>query len=378
MTAPGPRCAAVLVNYRGADDIVQAVHSIVRDDPGCEIVVVDNSVDAQEFDRLEAGLDASVRLIRAEENLGFGRACNLAWSSTQAPFVFFVNPDVRLVPGCIQALQTALECDPGLAAVAPRQFLDAARMWHLPPAWLPTALRAWSHELASRQARVARRLARAQRAENHRLWSATQPVTQRALSGGALMLRRSALPPDEPPFDPRFFMYFEDSDLCLRLRRRGLPMAIIPAAQAVHAWRNLPHKGPLMARGAQVYFDKHWPAGQRLWLDKAAALGAAPAQPGGWRFQSLLSWSVEVPAPWRKAWLLELSPSPMIQPAAGLLGAGAHAHVPAEVRESFCGSPIFGRLSPLPLARDVETALWLRWETHPMNGTAPDHNARIR
>lgn len=355
------RCAAVLVNYHGAHDIAQAVRSIALDDAACEVLVVDNSADAAEFARLAEMLPSSVRLIDAKANLGFGQACNLAWQATQAPFVFFVNPDVRLQPGCISALQAALEEDARLAAVSPRQFLDTACVWHMPPAWLPTALRAWTHEVALRQPAAAKRLAQAQRTENLRLWSAGQPVAQRALSGGALMLRRSALAKGVLPFDPRFFMYFEDSDLCLRLRRQGMRMAVVPKAQAVHAWRNLPHKAPLMERGAQVFFDKHWPAPQRRWLDKAAALGPVPAHPGGWIHRSCSESSIPVPLHWQNAWLLELSPSPLIQPAAGMLGTGASATVPQEVRNSFCGAPMFGRLSALPL-QNVSTALWLRWD----------------
>lgn len=355
------RCVAVLVNYFGAEDIAQAVHSIVQDAADCEVLVVDNSADAAEFARLADLLPASVRLLDAGANLGFGQACNLAWQQTQTPLVFFVNPDVRLLPGCMAALRAALQVQPGWVAVAPQQFLDAACQWRLPPAWLPTALRAWTHEVAMRQPRAARRLAQAQRAENWRLWSATPAVAQRALSGGALMLRRSALADDELPFDPRFFMYFEDSDLCLRLRRRGQAMAVVPAARAVHAWRNLPHKGPLMERAAPVYFDKHWPPGQRPWLDKAGAQGEPLALPGGWAHQVCDGAAVAVPADWHNAWLLELSPSPLLQPAVGLLGIGALATVPQAVRESFCGAPLFGRLSGLPL-QSIDSARWLRWD----------------
>lgn len=354
------RCAAVLVNYFGAADIALAVQSILRDAADCQILVLDNSADAAEFARLTERLPTSVQLIDNHANLGFGPACNRAWEMTQTPFVFFVNPDVRVQSGCINTLLNALEDDPGWAAVAPQQFLDPACQWHLPPAWLPTALRAWTHAMAAHHPTAARRLARAQRAENLRLWEAQQPLAQRALSGGALMLRRSALADGELPFDPRFFMYFEDSDLCLRLRRRSQRVAVVPAARAVHAWRNLPHKAPLMERSAQVFFDKHWPAPQRYWLDKAEALGTTPAQPGGWAHQPCNTPVVTVPSHWQNAWLLELSPSPLIQPAIGFFGAGPTATLPQEVRASFCGASVFGRLSALPL-NTTEAALWLRW-----------------
>ena len=194
-------CCAILVNFHGAADIAEAVQSLLSDAPELDVVVVDNSNDAQELARLVALLPSHVRVLDPKENLGFGRGCNLAWSATSSEYVFFINPDVRLVQGCTHALLQALETDPALAAVAPRQFLDQECQWHMPPAWLPTSVRAWVHEKAMRDSAAALRVARAARAENLRLWTAFSPIRQRALSGGVFMLRRSALALDELPFD---------------------------------------------------------------------------------------------------------------------------------------------------------------------------------
>ena len=98
------KVCVVLVNYHGAVDIAQAVMSVLIDAPDVEIVVVDNSDDAQEWRRLGSLLPPSVRRFCAPGNIGFGQACNLAVENTLAPFIFLVNPDVRLVPGCIRAL----------------------------------------------------------------------------------------------------------------------------------------------------------------------------------------------------------------------------------------------------------------------------------
>lgn len=344
-------CSAVLVNYHGAGEIAQAVQSILRDSPHTEIIVVDNSDDVAEFRRLTHLLPSSVLTLDAGGNLGFGRACNLGWEASASEFVFFVNPDVRILSGCTDALVSALKTNASLAAVSPRQFLDSECCWHLPAAWLPTAIRVWASEVAVRNPTAAQRLGKACRAENLRLWSATQPITQRALSGGVFMLRRAALTPGELPFDPRFFMYYEDSDLCLRLRRRGADMAVVPSAIAVHAWHNLPHKVALMEQGGNVFFDKHYASGSP-WLRKSRMLAPPPAYPGGFVHAPVLSDGVHVPTQWQDGWLLELSPSPLIQPAAGMVGSGSRLSVSDEVRGCFAGSTIFGRLSPLASVGD--------------------------
>lgn len=336
-------CSAILVNFHGASDIAEAVQSILLDEPELDVVVVDNSNDVHEFARLVALLPSHVQVLDPKANLGFGRGCNLAWSSTSSEYVFFINPDVRLARGCTQALLQAMADDPELAAVAPRQFLDHECQWHMPSAWLPTSVRAWVHEKAMRDNAVALRVARAARAENLRLWSTDSPVRQRALSGGVFMLRRSALALNELPFDPRFFMYFEDSDLCTRLRRRGSGMAIIPSARAVHAWRNLPHKALLMEEGSRVFFDKYYPDDQD-WLYRSRTMGPLPDLPGGLRFSLALSSVVPIPPEWHAGWLLELSPSPLLQPSIGMFGAGDAAQVSRKTLSCFEGASVYGRL----------------------------------
>lgn len=345
---PPPDCAAVLVNYFCAADTAAAARSVLDDAPATQVLVVDNSADGPEHARLRDLLPRQARLIDAGANLGFGRACNLAFGSTDAPFVFFVNPDVRLAGGnCTAALVRALCADATLAAVGPRQFLDSRCQWHLPPAELPTAVRAWVQERALRDAHAWQRMARAVRAENLRLWTAKSPLMQRALSGGALMLRRAALAPGEEPFDARFFMYYEDSDLCLRLRRAGWRMAVVPAARAIHAWRNAPHKSALMHAGAQVYFGKHWPARtQDPWLRRADKL--AENAPAARPFcASHNEARVSVPCTWQGGWLLELSPSPLLQPCTGLIAAGAQAWISHEVLQALGPNDVHVRLSPV-------------------------------
>ena len=133
------RCCAILVNYFCAADTAAAALSVLSDAPGASVLVVDNSHDAAEHALLRSLLPCAAQVLEAGGNIGFGRACNLGWLASTAEYVFFVNPDVRLLPGCIGTLVATLDQDPTLAAVAPRQYLDAACRWQLPPAWLPRA-----------------------------------------------------------------------------------------------------------------------------------------------------------------------------------------------------------------------------------------------
>lgn len=343
----GLSCCAVLVNYRDAAEIAAAVASVLADAPGIEVRVVDNSDDDAEWALLRSLLPQAVHCQRAEGNIGFGRGCNLAVRASSADCFFLVNPDVRLVKGCTGILLNALAQDSTLGAIAPRQYLDADMQWRLPPSWLPTAVRAWATERARREPPIRDRVRHATGAEALRYWQAQHaPLRQRALSGGAVMVHRRALDAGGDLFDPRFFMYFEDSDLCLRLRRQGLGMAMAPEAQAIHAWRNAPHKQGLMEAGAAIYFAKHH--ADDGWLHKAHRLQQVPPgplgdinQPGQ---QTLEGIELEVPAPLQTGWVLELSPDPLRQICVGYLGTGARASASYKTLEHFGSGTVFVRL----------------------------------
>lgn len=343
----GLSCCVILVNYRGAAEIAAAVQSVLADAPGTEVRVVDNSDDDGEWTLLQSLLPQAVHCHRAEGNIGFGRGCNLAVRASSADCFFLVNPDVRLVRGCTAALTEALARDASLGAAAPRQFLDAALQWQLPPSWLPTAVRAWATERARREPGSRRRIRQATGAEALRHWQARHvPLRQRALSGGAVMVHRRSLDTSGDLFDPRFFMYFEDSDLCMRLRRQGWGMAMIPQAQAVHAWCNAPHKQGLMETGAAVYFAKHY-ADDR-WLHKARLLQQNPPGPMGDPHQAGTRThggiELAVPQSLQAGWVLELSPDPLLQICIGHLGTGARAQASYQTLAHFGAGTVFARL----------------------------------
>ena len=337
-------CTAILVNYFSTTDIVEAVESLLNDDPNLNVIVIDNSCSIFESDGLSAALPAKVKVLVSAENLGFGRACNWAVQVCDSEFLFLVNPDARVLSGCTAQLIEQLETSHNVCAVAPMQYLDDACHWMLPPNWFPTEVRAWAAEVALRDRDVAYKLSRAYRKEAIRYWTAISPIRQRSLSGGLLMIRRTAVDTSKLLFDPRFFMYFEDSDFCRRLKRLGFTFAMVPSAKGVHRWRNQAHKNKLMAESAVLYFDKYASANDH-WRDKYAALiGKKVLMPS-------IEDSVIFPAegvdliPGK--WLFELSPSPLMSPAIARIVESKHLNFPADVLGNFEGAPLFARIAPL-------------------------------
>ena len=351
-------CTAILVNYFSSADTAGAVGSLLEDDPSIAVVVVDNSCCSVEANALVVALPSTVKILISSENLGFGRACNWAADECDSEFLFLVNPDARILPGCLEKLIEQLTLSNRLGAVAPMQYLDDTCQWMLPPSWFPTEIRAWVGEVALRDCNVARKLSRASRKEAVRYWTSTVPVHQRSLSGGMLMIRRSAFEASGVLFDPRFFMYFEDSDLCRRLRRLDSTLAMVPSARGVHRWRNQPHKDKMMADSAVLYFDKYANANERWRTKSAELLGLKVLAP-------LLGESVAFPTggvdlvPGK--YLFELSPSPLMSPAIARIAEGDHFDFPVEVLGSFEGASLFARIGPLTPALEEDNCRYFQF-----------------
>ncbi|OYT92802.1 MAG: hypothetical protein CFE43_06980 [Burkholderiales bacterium PBB3] len=350
-------CTAILVNYFSAADTAGAVKSLLDDDSSLTVVVVDNSCSRVESDALVAALPSTVRVLISSENLGFGRACNWAVDKSDSEFIFLLNPDARVLPGCIARLIGQLKLSNGLGAVAPMQYLDDACHWMLPPSWFPTEIRAWAGEIALRDRDVARKLSRASRKEAVRYWTSVSPISQRALSGGMLMIRRSAIEASSPLFDPRFFMYFEDSDLCRRLKRRGCTFAMVPSAKGVHRWRNQSHKDQMMAKSAVLYFDKYTSANARWHKKTAELLKEEMLTPLLGNYIAFPTDGIDL-SPGK--WLCELSPSPLMSPAIGSIIDGSHFGFPAEVIGNFEGAPLFARIGPLTCSSEEDNCRYFK------------------
>ena len=339
---------AILVNYHCASLTCGAAHSLANE-PDLQLDVVDNSVSKTQQAQLRMSLPRNARLLAPAENLGFGRACNLAFESSNSEFVLLLNPDARLLPGALGTMLSTLRNAPDLAAVGPRVYWDDSKRFMMPLSTFPS--RAWFLRscLTERAlpfwttlaARSFRRTALA-------AWQASRPFTVDALSGGHVLLRRNAVTRAGGLFDPDYFMYWEDSDLMYRLKAAGYRLAQDPRAEALHLYSHSPAKDAMMHAGWATYARKHF--GGAFWKllanikHIAGGRTRAPAhvQPLAWTSEDI---ELGIPETFKR-WLLEISPSPDFVPAIGCLGTDRTVSIPAALLGLFSGCEVFFRLSP--------------------------------
>lgn len=337
---------SIVVNYFCARLTARAVESVQADMPGSRVIVVDNSADETETAILKLAIEGKGELIVNQHNIGFGAACNQAFQASASTYVMLLNPDARMVPGCLAGLASALNANPKLGAVGPQQWWEPGGDWLLPPAWLPTGIGMWSLERACRSRRWAATLSRAYRNLALNVWQPRAAVIpQRALSGGAMMVRRAAAESAGGLFDPAYFMYYEDSDLCLRLRRAGWVLGNVPHVAALHEWEHSNLKVGLMEVSKAIYLQKNF-EGKGDWSQRLDRCTNQPghALPLEQTKLNTLPAALDVPPPIRGNWLLEVSPSPLMVPAIGHLGHGNSVALPASLLSRLGNGPAYFRL----------------------------------
>ena len=342
------RCQAILVNYHGAQLICDAAESLAGDPECDEIHVVDNSVGADQAAWLREHLRTGVRLTVSPENLGFARACNLAFADSDADCVLLLNPDARLLPGALRRLKETLSAQPEVGAVGPRVFWDVERQFLLPPSTYPSRMGFALDRLGECWPALAAHRADRFRRRSLREWQQTEPFRVNALSGGHVLLRRSALLQAGGLFDPRFFMYWEDSDLMRRLQDAGQQLLLDPRAEAVHLYEHSPGKDGLISQGWPAFAQKYFAS---AWWSLLARMAARYAKDQGVADFAVIDSSasddcieIHVPAELRSAWLLEFSPSPRFVPSIGRLGCGEYARLPRALAARFKGREYYLRL----------------------------------
>jgi N-acetylglucosaminyl-diphospho-decaprenol L-rhamnosyltransferase len=214
--------AIVVVSFNTREYLDRCLRLVAPADDADHVVVVVDNASTDGSAALVEDAYPRVRLIREPENMGFGRAANRGIEATAAPFVLVLNPDAWPADGdALTMLVTFLRERPGTGVVAPALVGEDGRA-QLSSVGVPT--RWWTGTPAVTSARPGRL---------GRLWFRASHRGRLSVVGAAMLIRRQAF--DEVGgFDPAFFLFGEEVDLCLRLQRDGWAVAECPASTFVH------------------------------------------------------------------------------------------------------------------------------------------------
>jgi hypothetical protein len=220
----------IIVNWNSKDYLQQCLDSIRshRIEFDCEILVIDSG----SFDGCREMLQQhypEVIFIQSDYNLGFAKANNEAFKTSQGRNILFLNPDTEVEKDAILQLYANLESLPDAGVVGPRLLNTDRTVQTSCIRSFPTILNEALDCEALRQ-----------RFPRSRLWgmaalfdeSAT-PSEVNAISGACMMMSRLVFE-KMGMFNTGYFMYSEDIDLCFKIQRAGFKNYFVPSATIIH------------------------------------------------------------------------------------------------------------------------------------------------
>jgi N-acetylglucosaminyl-diphospho-decaprenol L-rhamnosyltransferase len=271
-TAAAPDVQVVVVTYSPGACLAAFLDSLRQATRrSYEVVLADNGSTDGAVEAAARRPEVTVR--RTGGNIGYGRAANVGAQASTAEWLVVANPDIIWRPGSLDMLLDAAARYPDAAALGPAIVTPDRRLYPSARA-LPSLGRGTGHALCGwwwpgNPWTAVYRNERGQPAETAAGW----------LSGSCLLLRRGAFE-QVRGFDPAYFMYFEDVDLCDRLSRAGWRNIYVPAAVVEHAGGHATARMPaemLRAhhRSAYRYLAARHPGWRWLPVRLALAVGLA-------------------------------------------------------------------------------------------------------
>jgi len=284
MTAGKSDISIVIVSWNVRDLLKRSLESIYKFSSGVdlEIFVVDNNSSDGSQDMIKAHFPG-VNLMENRENLGFAKANNLALARSSGRHILFLNPDTELIDNSLKSMMLFMEEHPDASALGckllypdgslqpscrhfPSIFTDLMESlyldWLFPgnPVFNYYRMGLWQHDTIK---------------------SIDVPY------GACLLIRKKTL--EKVGFmDERFFMYYDEIDLCYRIKKRGGKIYFTPDIRIIHCANASSNQTPLESerykyRSKLLFFKKRYgPLGViilavNLFLQSACAFILFPA-----------------------------------------------------------------------------------------------------
>ncbi|MGI9014866.1 MAG: glycosyltransferase family 2 protein [Phycisphaerales bacterium] len=252
-------CTIIVVSYNTRDLTLQCLRSVVAEtsDVSFEVIVIDNASTDGSAEAIENEFP-NLTLIKREDNLGFAAANNVAVELARGEYLLLLNPDTIVLDGAVQKLMAFARSTPkagiwgGKTLFADRTLNPhsvAARMTLRSLLCNVTGLRSMFRNSAIFNP------------EQYGGWKRDSVREVDIVVGCFLLIKRHTWK-RLGGFDPAFFMYGEEADLCLRARRLGCQPIMTPEAAIVHyggaSEKLREDKVVRLLRSKTLLIDRHW------------------------------------------------------------------------------------------------------------------------
>lgn len=216
-----PKVSAITLNWNGKDDTIECIASLKKlNYPNYDIVVVDNGSTDGSVSALRAQYP-DIAIIENGRNLGYAEGFNVGLKYAHengADYFLIVNNDTIIDPDAMTALVLAAESAPDIGFVSGKVY------WHNDPNRLQTAGR-----LTDPHTLVGTHVASGE-IDNGQV----DAIKEYDFIDDVFLLVRQSVYKKVGGYDPNFFLYFEETDWCARVRRAGFTIIYTPHAKIWH------------------------------------------------------------------------------------------------------------------------------------------------
>lgn len=242
----------IIINYNTEQLVLNCINSIYQKTTklNFEIIVVDN--DSEQFNLLQN--DNRIKFIKSSSNLGFGKANNLAAKYAQGRYLFFLNPDTILLNNAIELLYNFMESpnSQNVGICGGNLYNEQLQPSHSYRILFPGII----YELFFLTKGFPFKFF----IKEH--FNKTGKSLEVAYITGADLFISKELFNKVKGFDKRFFMYFEETDLCYTIHQLGYRIINIPQSQIVHlegkSFKLKKTREKLYYQSRRLFFKKHF------------------------------------------------------------------------------------------------------------------------
>ncbi|MBN2374613.1 glycosyltransferase family 2 protein [bacterium] len=221
----------IIVNYNSGILLADCLESIYKtsSDIPFEISVVDNASAPGDLDDLSNRFP-SIKIIKNLKNLGFAKANNQAIKKSSGRYILLLNPDTAVIGDAIRQMKDYLENDTKAGAAGPK-ILNSDGSLQFSCRRFPTFMTA----IFNRYSLLSRVFPDNRFSRDYLMsgWDHNEVRMVDWVSGCCIMVKRAVVS-DVGPLDEEFFMFNEDVDWCLRMKKAGYGIAYLPQAKVMH------------------------------------------------------------------------------------------------------------------------------------------------
>jgi len=248
------KLSIIIVNYQSEAYLPKCLAALFLFQPkiDTEVIIVNND-SRERLDRIRAKFP-SVIVADSPQNKGFGAACNLGAKNSHGDLLFFLNPDTEVLSD-LDPVVDKFNREAGIGALGPRLLGKEGKTQE----WSTGAEISLGDLIRNNLGWL----------RSRKIWES--PVARETfwISGAAIFIPRRIFM-EVGGFDEKFFMYFEDNDLCRRIKRKGKKILYFPEVAIKHlgggSFKDGKNKKDYYYEAQNYYFQKHCGSFSVFWL----------------------------------------------------------------------------------------------------------------